>query len=69
MILDFGTDNKGKPAEPPVVYLESLTGGMYLEKPNDVDRYHGAHQALMDAALDETASRTLLRQVAREYVS
>lgn len=69
VILDFGTDNKGKPAEPPVVYLESLTGDMYLEKPNDVDRYHGAHQALMDAALDETASRTLLRQVAREYVS
>lgn len=69
VILDFGTDKKGEPLEPPVVYLENYTGGLYLEKSTDVRHYHGAYQALENAALDETASRTLLRQVAREFVS
>lgn len=66
-ILDFGVDNKGKAIEPSVVYLESFTGDMYLEKPADVRSYHEAHKALMGAALEETTSRTLLRQVAREF--
>ncbi|MEU7633379.1 helix-turn-helix transcriptional regulator [Nocardia sp. NPDC049220] len=68
-ILDFGTDNKGKPIEPPVVYLESFTGDLYLEKPEDVARYHEAHAVIRRAALDETASRNLIRQVAREYAA
>jgi hypothetical protein len=68
IILDFGIDKKGKPIEPTVVYLESFTGDMYLEKPVDVRRYDEAHQAIRNAALDETASRTLLR-VAREFAS
>lgn len=66
-VMDFGTDNKGKAIEPSVVYLESFTGDMYLEKPTDIQSYHEAHQALVGAALDENASRVLLRQVAREF--
>lgn len=66
-ILEFGAVVRGKDAEPSVVYLESFTGDMYLEKPIDVDSYYRAHQALVDAALDENASRTLLRQVTREF--
>ncbi len=68
-ILDFGTDKRGTQIEPPVVYLESYTGDLYLEKPSDVRRYYEAHQALRDAALDETASRALLRRVAKEFVA
>lgn len=68
-ILDFGLDKKGTPIEPPVVYLENYTGDMYLEKPHDVRRYDEAHQALVNATLDETASRALLRRVAKEFVS
>ncbi|MGW0047692.1 helix-turn-helix domain-containing protein [Nocardia cyriacigeorgica] len=67
-IVDFPADNRGKVVEPSVVYLESFTGDMYLEKPDDVRSYHEAHQALVRAALDEASSRTLLRQVARELV-
>lgn len=68
-ILDFGLDNKGKPIEPPVVYLESFTGDMYLEKAADVESYYEAHAAIRLAALDEKASRSLLRQVAKEYLA
>ena len=65
-ILEFGEDPKGKPVWPPVVYLETFIGCMYLEKPEDVERYDRVHPVLQHASLDETASRTLLRRVAKE---
>ncbi|WP_280266382.1 helix-turn-helix domain-containing protein [Nocardia wallacei] len=69
VILDFGTDAKGKPVEPPLVYLEGSAGtnDLYLEKADDVRRYHGLASAIRDASLDESKSRDLLRQVARRY--
>jgi len=66
-IVDFDTDKKGEPTEPSVVYLENFTGDLYLESRGDVERYHGAHKAIQRGALDEMASRSLLRQLAREY--
>lgn len=69
VVLDFGTGRNGEPVEPPVVYLENYTGDLYLEESDTVARYHEAHRALAHASLDETSSRTLLRQIAREYVS
>ncbi|WP_280233798.1 helix-turn-helix domain-containing protein [Nocardia cyriacigeorgica] len=68
-ILEFGTNGTGQPTEPPVVYVPSLTGGLYLEKPHAVRRYHEAYNAFRNAALDEVASRSLLRQVAKELQS
>ncbi|MEU6559108.1 helix-turn-helix domain-containing protein [Nocardia nova] len=65
-ILEFGEDNKGEPVWPPVVYLETFIGCMYLEKPENVERYDRVHHVLQQASLDETASRSLLRQVAKE---
>ncbi|GAB2704945.1 helix-turn-helix domain-containing protein [Nocardia thraciensis] len=66
-ILSFGTDAKGKPVEPPLVYLEGSTNDLYLEKPDDVLQYQKLASAMRDASLDETKSRDLLRQVARRY--
>ncbi|MEU0500230.1 helix-turn-helix transcriptional regulator [Nocardia sp. NPDC005998] len=66
-VIDFGMDKKGEPIEPSVVYLENLTGCLYLESQDDVRHYHDAHGAVQRAALDETTSRSLLRQLAREY--
>ncbi|MEV6097933.1 helix-turn-helix transcriptional regulator [Nocardia sp. NPDC051981] len=66
-ILEFDTDAKGEPVWPPVVYLESFIGCMYLEKDDDVRRYYRVLGSLQRASLDETASRTLLRQVAKEF--
>ncbi len=68
-VLEFGTDSKGHPVEPPVVYVEGFTGDLYLERPVDVQRYHRAHACLQRAALDIQTSRHLLRQVAKEFAA
>lgn len=68
-VLGFGTDSKGQPIEPPVVYVEGFTGDLYLERLSDVRRYHQAHECLQRCALDSQASRHLLRQRAKEYVA
>lgn len=68
-VLAFGTDSKGQPVEPPVVYAEGLTGDLYLERQADVQRYDRAHECLQRSALDIQSSRHLLRQVAKEYVA
>ncbi|WP_328412537.1 helix-turn-helix domain-containing protein [Nocardia sp. NBC_00403] len=68
-VLEFGTDSKGQPIEPPVVYAEGFTGDLYLERCADVRRYDRAHECLQRCALDIQPSRHLLRQVAKEYVA
>ncbi|WP_433712360.1 helix-turn-helix domain-containing protein [Nocardia sp. CA-084685] len=68
-LVDFGLDKKGEPLEPSVVYLENFTGSLYLESQPDIRRYHEGHETLQRAALDEVASRSLLRQLAREYAT
>ncbi|WP_433711289.1 helix-turn-helix domain-containing protein [Nocardia sp. CA-084685] len=50
-----------------VVYAEIFTGDLYLEKSASLRRYAGAYEAIQQAALDEPRSRSLLRQVAKEY--
>jgi len=69
VILEFGTDSKGQPVEPPVVYVEGFTGDLYLERKADVRRYRQAHEVLQRCALDGDNSRHLLRQIAKEYVA
>ncbi|MQY22129.1 hypothetical protein NRB20_52420 [Nocardia sp. RB20] len=69
VILEFGADSRGQAVEPPVVYTESFIGELYLAKPIAVQRYHGAYDSLRRSALDATASRALLRQIAKEYAS
>ncbi|WP_433710554.1 helix-turn-helix domain-containing protein [Nocardia sp. CA-084685] len=67
MILEFPMDSRGEPIEPTIAYAENYTGDMYSEKVGIVQRYTQAHQKLRAAALDEVASRALLRKIAREY--
>ncbi|WP_280379512.1 helix-turn-helix domain-containing protein [Nocardia wallacei] len=69
IVLDFPPGGKSVPAEPPVVYIENLTGDMYLEKPDDVRQYHEAYRAIQRSALDVEGSRALLRQLAREFAA
>lgn len=69
VILEFGRDNRNRPVDPTVVYLENFLGDLYLEKQAAVDRYHQAYRALQQAALDENSSRDLLRKAAKEYAT
>jgi hypothetical protein len=57
-MLDFPVDRiSGQPLEPPLVYVESLTGAMYLTKPVEVSAYALAWDSLEAKAFDEDTSR------------
>ncbi|MEU2013806.1 helix-turn-helix transcriptional regulator [Nocardia sp. NPDC019302] len=66
-ILEFGTDTKNRPIEPPVVYMEGFTGALYVDKPGTVQRYGDAYEVLRSAAMDVQESRRLLRELEKEY--
>ncbi|MGW1739484.1 helix-turn-helix domain-containing protein [Nocardia sp. NPDC001965] len=68
VILEPGeTGRRGSP-EPTVVYVESFTGDLYLEKESAVRRYADANRTLLNAALDVVQSRDMLRRLAKEYL-
>ncbi|MFC4124128.1 helix-turn-helix domain-containing protein [Nocardia rhizosphaerae] len=50
VILDFGIDGSVDRPEPPVVYVEGLTGSAYLDKPAEFERYRGAFTDICAAA-------------------
>ncbi|MCC3313978.1 helix-turn-helix domain-containing protein [Nocardia africana] len=62
VMLRFGHTNHN------VVYAETYTGDLYLEKPASLRRYAGAYEVLRSAALDAARSRIALRQVAKEHL-
>jgi transcriptional regulator with XRE-family HTH domain len=51
----------------PVVYLESETSCLFLEKPQDIAAYRHVLGALAEAALDEEQSRKLIASLATEF--
>jgi hypothetical protein len=67
-LLEFDTNAKGDPVEPPIVYLE---GGpmqdVYLEKPDEVKAYTDLGSAIRGDCLDEQQSRDMIRRVIREF--
>ncbi|MEU2087903.1 helix-turn-helix domain-containing protein [Nocardia beijingensis] len=67
VILDFDVDKKGRSEEPSIVYVESFTGGIFLERLADLSRYRDAYRLIQRAALAVQPSRDLLRVIAKEY--
>ncbi|WP_433532652.1 helix-turn-helix domain-containing protein [Micromonospora sp. CA-263727] len=49
-----------EPLEPPLVYVDSLTGALYLDKGTEVAAYNLAWNDVTSRALDEKSSRTLI---------
>lgn len=54
VILDFPLPNQ------PVVYLEALAEEIYLDKPEEIDRYQRIYEYLRDQALSPEDSRDLI---------
>jgi transcriptional regulator with XRE-family HTH domain len=54
--------------DPDVVYLESQTGSLYLEKPPEVERYQTIFNRLVAKALDPDESRILIAEAAAGLV-
>ncbi|MFY1705733.1 helix-turn-helix domain-containing protein [Micromonospora sp. WMMA1923] len=65
VLLDFPAFGT-RPAEPSTVYCESLTGSLYLDRPNEIADYNEAWQLLWDRALDERASEDLIGTIIKE---
>lgn len=67
VILRFPLNGDGQESEPPVVYVDGFIGALYLEKPNEVHRYHDAHADIAATALDEPDSRSLILDAAKDH--
>ncbi|MGH3694753.1 MAG: helix-turn-helix domain-containing protein [Pseudonocardiaceae bacterium] len=65
-ILRFPLNANGEETEPPIVYVEGVTGALYLDKPREIDRYDTVFANIWESALDEAASRELITQVTKE---
>lgn len=50
----------------PVVYLDSETSSLFLEKPEEITAYHRVLEALAETALDERESKELIGDLAVE---
>ncbi|MFI7080614.1 helix-turn-helix domain-containing protein [Micromonospora sp. NPDC049903] len=67
VILDFPATNGGRAVpEPSVAYSESLTGALYLDKPNELAAYHGVWRSLEQLALDEAQSMDMIKRIIGE---
>jgi transcriptional regulator with XRE-family HTH domain len=67
-LLGFPEDPvTGQPLEPPLAYVDSLTGAMYLTKPDEVSAYQLAWDDLDRKALDTGASHDLIQAAIREH--
>ncbi|MBF6129121.1 helix-turn-helix domain-containing protein [Nocardia brasiliensis] len=52
VMLEFPELRAGESPEPPVVYVESFTGPVYLDKENEIDRYRRALASIKAVAVD-----------------
>ncbi|MEH1031280.1 helix-turn-helix transcriptional regulator [Micromonospora profundi] len=67
MILDFPATKGGRTApEPSVIYSESLTGALYLDKPEELAAYERVWRGLDAMALGEAESKDMIKSISGE---
>lgn len=60
-LLTFPTDPaSGEPLEPPLAYVDTLTGALYLNKPGESDAYQLVWEDIDRRALSEDESRNMI---------
>ncbi len=52
--------------EPPVAYMEGLSGGLYVERASEVEKYSQEARRIRHVALSASTSRDLMLRVAKE---
>ncbi|MQA26025.1 MAG: helix-turn-helix domain-containing protein [Micromonosporaceae bacterium] len=65
-LLTFPPDRRRQP-EPPVAYVESLTGALYLSEPAEIDSYNQVWEAISAAALSEDDSLKMISTQIERY--
>ncbi|MEV5821588.1 helix-turn-helix transcriptional regulator [Micromonospora harpali] len=66
VLLDFPLSALGAPTEPPTVYVEGLTGALYLDQPAEIAAYERVWQGLESLALGEGQSAELIDAIRGE---
>ncbi|SCF19360.1 Helix-turn-helix domain-containing protein [Micromonospora purpureochromogenes] len=67
VILDFPATKGGRAApEPSVVYSESLTGALYLDKPDELAAYQNTWKGVDGLALGEAESMDMIKRIVGE---
>jgi hypothetical protein len=67
-LLDFPVDPRTEePLEPPLVYVSTLTGAMYLNKSNEVSAYQLVWGDLERQALSEAESRKMITRAMESF--
>lgn len=61
-VLGFPSNDLGDLLEPPLAYVDTLTGALYLNKPDEVHAYDLTWADLEGKALDEDKSRELITE-------
>ncbi|MEQ4300110.1 helix-turn-helix transcriptional regulator [Plantactinospora sp. B6F1] len=65
VMLDFPPGNRNTP-EPPVIYSESWTGALYLDRPEEVAAYETIWNSLDALALDDGQSKHMISKIIGE---
>ncbi|GAB2928771.1 helix-turn-helix transcriptional regulator [Micromonospora polyrhachis] len=65
MMLSFPPGNRSTP-EPPVVYCESWTGALYLDRPSELAAYEKVWASLDALTLDEQQSKSMISKIIAE---
>ncbi|GAA1677212.1 helix-turn-helix transcriptional regulator [Fodinicola feengrottensis] len=63
-VLDFPADS-----EPDTVYIEQLTGALYLDKAHELEPYRDQFRNIGNLALDQRKSRDLILAAEKEFCS
>jgi len=65
-VMRFPPPPSGLHGEPPTIYKETYTGSLYLDKPDEIERFATSFEAIWDAALSERPSRDLIARTAED---
>ncbi|WP_274914047.1 helix-turn-helix domain-containing protein [Streptomyces sp. WZ-12] len=66
-ILRFPLNGDGTESEPSTVYTDGYTGGLFLDKPKELEEYEVAFRDIWERSLHDSESRRLIAEVARSY--
>lgn len=68
-LLEFPAGKNGEPMEQPLAYMDTLTGSLYMSKPEEVAAYELVWRDLKKNALNTTESQELIRSAMMEGLS
>jgi transcriptional regulator with XRE-family HTH domain len=66
VMLGFPLNGNGSASEPPTIYVDGFTGALYLDKPNEIERYRMAFESIWKSSLAEGETKDFIIQASRE---